>query len=155
MPIRITALIKKLPTISTEDFHKYWVRLTHLPSTITSPSSHVPQLSPRAQSEQHASIFLSVPIVRANLTRYSQFHIDAPFASSLSQAGIPIAEYDGGAEFWAESYEAAMAVFQDEEYHRVVVPDEMKFLDREKAVMMVGYEEVEWDGGKVVESVKV
>lgn len=48
-----------------------------------------------------------------------------------------------------------MAVFQDPEYERVVVPDEMKFLDREKAVMMLGYEEVKWENGGPAQGVKV
>ena len=35
--------------------------------------------------------------------------------------------------FEAESSEKLWAVFQDEEYHKLVVPDEEKFLDKECA----------------------
>ena len=126
MTIRITAFFKKVDTITTEEFNRYW-------------------------SQEHPSIFLSIPIVRQNLTRYSQFHADAAVTSGLAAAGLPVSPYDEGAEFWAESYESAMAVFQDPEYLRVAVPDEQKFLDREMAVMMVGYEEVKWDGGRAIE----
>ena len=130
MTVRITILLKKLDTISTEEFNYYW-------------------------SQQHPSIFLSVPIVRQNLTRYSQFHVDAAVTAGLATHGLPVSPYDGGAEFWADSYESAMAVFQDPEYLRVVVPDEQKFLQREAAVLMVGYEEVKWENGIAAEVVKI
>lgn len=39
-------------------------------------------------------------------------------------------------------------VFQDEEYNRVVVPDEEKFLKRKDAKMMVGWDEVKWEQKK-------
>ncbi|EMC96183.1 hypothetical protein BAUCODRAFT_147829 [Baudoinia panamericana UAMH 10762] len=116
MPVRMSILIRRLPHLTPEEFHTYW-------------------------STSHAPLFLSIPIVQRNLTKYSQYHLDSALASQLRQSGLPIAEYDGFAEFWAESYEDVLAVFQDEEYSRVVVPDEVKFLDREKAVMMVGWEE--------------
>ncbi|KAK5676904.1 hypothetical protein LTS10_010668 [Elasticomyces elasticus] len=130
MPIRLTILIRKLPSISTEEFNKYW-------------------------SDSHPSTFLSVPIVQEKLIKYQQFHASHPFSAGLKTHGLPVADYDGGAEFWAETYEDMMAVFQDPEYERIVVPDEMKFLDREKAVMMLGWEEVKWDNHKPAEGVKV
>lgn len=47
------------------------------------------------------------------------------------------------ATFEAESYEKIMECFMDEEYNRVVVPDEESFLDRKRSVavpldLMVG-----------------
>jgi hypothetical protein len=48
-----------------------------------------------------------------------------------------------------------MAVFQDDEYLRIVVPDEEKFLKRHEAVMMLGRDETLWDNGKVIEGVDV
>ncbi|KAK5736812.1 hypothetical protein LTR17_007137 [Elasticomyces elasticus] len=130
MPIRLTILIRKLPSISTEEFNTYW-------------------------SNAHPSTFLSVPIVQEKLIKYQQFHASHPFSAGLKTHGLPVADYDGGAEFWAETYEDIMAVFQDPEYERIVVPDEKKFLDREKAVMMLGWEEVKWDDHKPAEGVKV
>lgn len=69
--------------------------------------------------------------------------------------GLPIAEYDGGVEIWARSLEELMAVFQDEEYLRVVVPDEEKFLKRNEAVMMIGRDEELFVDGKVTDGVGV
>ena len=85
-----------------------------------------------------------MPIVKQKLTKYSQFHTNAKVTSELQKAGVPVSGFDGSAEFWSDSIEDAMAVFHDAEYLRVVVPDEMTFLDREKAVMMVGHEELKW-----------
>lgn len=48
-----------------------------------------------------------------------------------------------------------MAVFQDEEYLRVVVPDEEKFLKRNEAVMMIGRDEELFVDGKVTDGVGV
>ena len=41
-------------------------------------------------------------------------------------------------------------VFTNEEYLRVVVPDEQTFLKREDAVMMLGSEVPRWMGGKEI-----
>lgn len=64
--------------------------------------------------------------------------------------GVASSGFDGAAEFWADKIEDVAAVFADAEYLEKVVPDEMKFLDREKATFIVGTEEVKWEGGKVV-----
>lgn len=44
----------------------------------------------------------------------------------LEGFGLPVAPWHGMAIFEAESYEKIMAIFQDEEYMRVVIPDESK-----------------------------
>jgi hypothetical protein len=41
-------------------------------------------------------------------------------------------------------------VFTNEEYLRIVVPDEEKFLKRSEAEMIVGWEETKWVDGKRV-----
>ncbi|KAK5689193.1 hypothetical protein LTR17_026448 [Elasticomyces elasticus] len=151
MPIRLTILIRKLPSISVEEFNKYWVRQPPAPYSPTK-STHA---DTSRQSDAHPSTFLSVPIVQEKIIKYQQFHASHPFSAGLKTHGLPVADYDGGAEFWAETYEDMMAVFQDPEYTRIVVPDEKKFLDREKAVMMLGWEEVKWDDRKPAEGVKV
>ncbi len=42
-------------------------------------------------------------------------------------------------------------VFQDEEYLRVVVPDEESFLKRHEGKMMIGHDDTKWVDGKKVE----
>jgi hypothetical protein len=51
-----------------------------------------------------------VAIVRSNLKKYVQFHVDRTVSDSLAAAGLPIAEWDGGVEMWAESLQDLMAV---------------------------------------------
>lgn len=48
--------------------------------------------------------------------------------------GFPVPDFDGMAIFEGESYEKIMEVFTNEEYNRVVVPDEENFLDRKASV---------------------
>ncbi|RDW64248.1 hypothetical protein BP5796_10750 [Coleophoma crateriformis] len=126
MAVHLTILIKKLDSLTDEQFHTYW-------------------------SNEHPKIWGSVPIVQAKIVKYSQFHVDAQTTAGLRAAGLPLAEFDGGVEMWADSVEELMAVFQDEEYLRVVVPDEESFLKRSEAVMMLGNDEVKWDIGKKAE----
>ncbi|GAM83010.1 hypothetical protein ANO11243_009960 [Dothideomycetidae sp. 11243] len=60
-----------------------------------------------------------------------------------------MAPFDGGVKMWANSIEELMAVFQDPEYIKTVIPDEESFLKRDEAQMMVGWDEVHWRDGKV------
>ena len=48
-----------------------------------------------------------------------------------------------------------LQVFQDEEYQRVVVPDEESFLKRSEATMMVGWDEDKWVDGKPTAGVTI
>ncbi|TKA76773.1 hypothetical protein B0A49_08383 [Cryomyces minteri] len=130
MAVRLTILIKKVESISDEDFHIYW-------------------------SKSHPRIFLSVKIVQEKVVKYNQFHVNRDVMNALASHGLPAAEYDGGVNLWANSVEDLMAVFQDDEYNRVVVPDENSFLQRHEAKMMVGYDEDKWVDGKVVPDIGV
>ncbi|TVY40592.1 hypothetical protein LSUB1_G003033 [Lachnellula subtilissima] len=123
--VKLTILVKKLDTLSTEEFHRYW----------------------RAE---HPKAWLSVAIVKANVLKYSQFHVNNPVTEDLRTKGLPMAGYDGGVNIHAGSVEELVAVFQDEEYLRVVVPDEEKFLKRSEGIMMLGWEDVVWVDGKEI-----
>ncbi|KAG4266599.1 hypothetical protein FPRO03_01883 [Fusarium proliferatum] len=96
-------------------------------------------------SEEHPKIWLSVPIVKQNLVKYSQFHADERL--DLSGTGMPsVAPFDGAATMWAKSLEDlhAVRIFSDPEYNRIVVPDEEKFLKRAEAVPIIGWNEVKF-----------
>ncbi|KAF5572747.1 dimeric alpha+beta barrel [Fusarium pseudoanthophilum] len=116
--VRITFLLRKRDDVTYGQFHKYW-------------------------SEEHPKIWLSVPIVKQNLVKYSQFHADEKL--DLSGTGMPpVAPFDGAATMWAKSLEDLHAIFSDPEYNRIVVPDEEKFLKRSEAVPIVGWDEVKF-----------
>lgn len=91
---------------------------------------------------------MSVPACRKNLLKYSQYHIDAATTAAVSQAnGVsnPVV-YNGAAEFWVEKLEDMAEIFQDQEYIDKVIPDEKSFLNRDDAVLLIGEEQVKWDG---------
>ncbi|KAK2055304.1 hypothetical protein LY76DRAFT_520726 [Colletotrichum caudatum] len=113
--VRITFLFRKRDDITYEQFHEYW-------------------------SKKHPEIWLSVPIVKEKLLKYSQFHADDKL--DLTAAGLPpVAPFDGAATMWARSLEDLGAIFSDSEYNAIVVPDEEKFLKRSEAVPMIGWDE--------------
>ena len=95
MPVRLTALVRKLPSISTAEFNAYW-------------------------SEAHAPKFMGLQVVQNKVIRYSQFHEESSVSSSLKEAGVSVANYDDGAQIWIETYEDLMSIFQDEAYLRVI-----------------------------------
>ena len=69
-----------------------------------------------------------------------QFHLDPKYnetiaASSLAKSQSP---FRGIAIFEATSLDKIFEIFQDEEYLRVVVPDEFKFFDHERAQILAG-----------------
>jgi len=102
MSVHLIILIKKLDTVSDADFHTYW-------------------------STSHPKIWLSVKVVKEKVVKYSQFHVDRGVMDALAAQGLPVVDYDGGVNVWANSVEDMMSIFQDEEYNRVVVPDESRF----------------------------
>jgi len=47
----------------------------------------------------HPKIWLSVPIVREKIVKYSQFHVDDVFKAKMD-AHLPFSQFDGAAEMW-------------------------------------------------------
>ncbi|KAH7396994.1 EthD domain-containing protein [Phaeosphaeria sp. MPI-PUGE-AT-0046c] len=126
MPYRITVMMKKLDSITEEDFHEYW-------------------------SKTHSSVFLTVPTAQKLLLKYSQYHISRPLTTALrtsAQAPALNSEFDGAAEFWVNELEDFTAIFVDEVYVRDVVPDEERFMKRDETWMFVGREEEKFEGKK-------
>lgn len=97
------------------------------------------------------------PVAQKNLIRYSQHHIDAKQSTALAQKQGSEGDVgcDGMAHFWAESLDKLMEVFESEYYKTVVVPDEAKFLDREKITMLIGEDDDKWDHGKAGSHVRI
>ncbi|KAI7763132.1 hypothetical protein LZL87_012169 [Fusarium oxysporum] len=114
--VRITFLLQKRDDVTHEQFHNW--------------------------SEEHPKIWLSVPIVKEKLVKYSQFHADEKLGLSATRLPL-VAPFDGAATMWAKSLEDLHAV-SDPEYNRIVVPDEEKFLKRAEAVPIVGWDEVKF-----------
>lgn len=86
---------------------------------------------------EHAALFTSLAVVRQTVRRYVQQH-----ALGIELPGLPPAKYDGITELWFDDIESFGRCFSDEEYMRVVRPDEMKFLDLEGCDFVISTEDV-------------
>jgi hypothetical protein len=73
----------------------------------------------------------SQPEVKLHVRKYVQEHI-GPKAPD----GFAAAPYDGIAEIWFDDLDGFLGVFASRTYEEVIKPDEMKFVDRSKALFM-------------------
>ena len=71
----------------------------------------------------HANLFTSIDVVKQHVIKYVQSH-----ALPVSIPGFPEMYYDGITEIWFNDESSIAKVFGDEEYLRVVRPDEEKFI---------------------------
>lgn len=133
--VRLIALMQPKEGTSLKEFDQYWI-------------------------QQHGPLFASLDVVKKNLSKYEQvgpfcirtlyvcltwcvrsrqFHLNQDANAALSAAmGVPPPSICGMAIFEAESFEKIFEVFQSEEYQRVIVPDEQKFMAREKSQLIAG-----------------
>ncbi|KAL7281309.1 hypothetical protein PYCCODRAFT_1476541 [Trametes coccinea BRFM310] len=115
---RMTVLVRPKEGMSFEDFFEYW-------------------------QHKHAVLFNSIAISKKNLYKYEQFHVDPDSTAKLTKAWSPLMNplppYAGVAAFEADSPEKILEIFEDEEYLRVVAPDEDKFVDRPSMQVLGGY----------------
>ncbi|TVY13897.1 hypothetical protein LARI1_G006213 [Lachnellula arida] len=135
MVVRVTLLIKKLDTLTDEEFHNYW-------------------------KGPHAQIFLGVPIVKEKILKFSltritffQFRVDKTTSAVLAAQGLPVAEYDEGVNHWAASLDDIMAVgnmYKDPEYQRLVLADAEVFSKTKESKMMIRYDKDFVADGKVL-----
>ncbi|KAJ7261845.1 hypothetical protein B0H12DRAFT_1013346 [Mycena haematopus] len=112
--VRLAVLFKRKPTISKEEFVKYW-------------------------AETHGPLFSSLDIVKKNILKYEQAHTNEAVLKQITKmnqlSGAPN-EWDGIAIFEAESYEKISEVIQNEEYQKILVPDGDNFLDVQNCQML-------------------
>ncbi|KAI0330151.1 hypothetical protein GY45DRAFT_1324034 [Cubamyces sp. BRFM 1775] len=95
--------------------------------------------------EKHAPLFLSIAISKRNLLKYEQFHVDSKLTTTLNASADWHESGSTHPKFWAlavleaESPEKILEIFQDEEYLRVVAPDESVVCDRAGSYILAGY----------------
>ncbi|KAI0743810.1 hypothetical protein C8Q80DRAFT_1355588 [Daedaleopsis nitida] len=113
--VRVAGLVVPKPGMSLEEFHDYWLNT-------------------------HAKLFSSIAIAKRNLTKYEQFHLDAKSAAALGAVipGCTTPPYAGIGILEAESLDKIFEIFQDEEYLRVVAPDEERFIARKDMQILAG-----------------
>lgn len=86
---------------------------------------------------KHAALFTSLPVVQQTVRRYVQQH-----ALPVEIPSLPAPKYDGVTELWFDDVESFGRCFGDEEYMRVVRPDEMQLLDLEATEILITQENV-------------
>ncbi|KAE9386860.1 hypothetical protein BT96DRAFT_891349 [Gymnopus androsaceus JB14] len=123
MTIRITCLLKRAPNMTHEQFSEHW-------------------------SKNHAHIFTNLDAVKKNLVRYNQFHVLPQYNETFESMGLPIAPFDGAAEFYVEKLDNLLALFGDEQYQKNAIPDEKNFLDRNSVQIMIGEDKVDFRPSK-------
>ncbi|PBK69045.1 hypothetical protein ARMSODRAFT_957358 [Armillaria solidipes] len=103
--VRVAGFLKRKPGISKEEFTRRWL--------------------------QHAELFKSTEMSK-NVLKYDQMHVNDETNALLKQMGAPTCDWDGIAIMEGESFEKILSITTNEEYERVIVLDELGFLDREK-----------------------
>lgn len=108
--IKFTILLRRRPGMSHADFVTY-------------------------HRENHAPLFMSMPVVAAHVRRYTQQH-----TIEASLPGLPPTTIDGITELWFDDVESIAAVFTAESYLETIRPDEAEFLDLEHCEFIVSDE---------------
>lgn len=129
--LRVTILVYRNPKLTSAQFHDHW-RNVHAPK-------------------------VSAHLAKFGITNYRQYHtppdLQNKLKTSLPSLGLDdakIPDYDGFVEIFVPDlgcYEEAMA---DQYYKDVITPDEMEFADMARSKVIVGWEELYVDDGKVV-----
>ncbi len=97
--IKFSILLRRRPDISHAEFVRY-------------------------HREDHAQLFMSLPVVARHVRRYTQQH-----ALGTVMPGLPPTTIDGVTELWFDDVESIATVFTDKTYLQTVRPDEARFLD--------------------------
>ncbi|RDB24418.1 hypothetical protein Hypma_008455 [Hypsizygus marmoreus] len=111
--VRLIFFLKRKEGLTKEQFSRHWL-------------------------DPHAKLFMSLESVKANVTKYEQLHTNDVYTEAIKaiQGSIPTSDWDGIVHLEGESYEKLFAVFQSEEYAKIVTPDEEKFIDRAKCQIL-------------------
>ncbi len=110
--IKITILLTRKKGMDPEGFHDYW-------------------------SSVHGPLVMRIPENRRHVRKYVQSHILPDRFPFLASSG-PL--YDGAAEIWCENLQEGLNMFAEPKYKEIIYPDEVKFLDVDKTIVLVANE---------------
>ncbi|KIW44067.1 hypothetical protein, variant [Exophiala oligosperma] len=130
MVCKVTTLIRRKEGISEEEFHHYW-------------------------SGPHARVILAHPLAKEKIIEYSQYHTQKTELAKIQ--GLPAAavgdEWDGMVTITVEKIEDFNEMHAHPYYAEFITPDELRFGDPAKVLVMVGYDEPKIVDRKVVRGV--
>ncbi|KAJ7461818.1 hypothetical protein B0H11DRAFT_116613 [Mycena galericulata] len=102
--VRLTILLKRKPGMSNEEFSRYW-------------------------AGEYGSLFASLEIVKTNILKYEQAHLNKEMRECFQGAGFKASEWDGMIVFEAESYAKIMEVLKNEDFQEIAMADAENFID--------------------------
>ncbi|KAJ8085304.1 hypothetical protein PM082_004099 [Marasmius tenuissimus] len=108
--VRTVIFLKKREDITIDEFSQYWL-------------------------DNHSKVLLDFARGKKGIIKYEQLHVNQAEKSRLKKMGVPVLDYDGVVLFDFESFDAMNTAFNTDDYTRKVVPDELKFIDREKCIV--------------------
>ena len=108
--IKVSIYVVRRPGITPDEFNDHW-------------------------KNTHAPLLLTLPEFTSRVRRYIRQEVVRDLPGEL-----PVLEYDGVAELWFDKPEDFFELMQSPVYEETVVPDEEKFLDRSKTVLLMGTE---------------
>jgi uncharacterized protein (TIGR02118 family) len=116
--IKLTFCVRKLPHMSLEEFHRYWLE------------NHGPLVRSHAKT--------------LRIKRYVQVHrLDTPANDAMRASRDTVDPFDGVAELWWDSLDDVAAATASEEGRRAgheLLEDERKFIDLPRSALWVGEE---------------
>lgn len=107
--IKITILLVRKEGMSREEFQDYWRTV-------------------------HGPLVMSIPENKQHVSKYVQSHTLSDWFPFLAGEN-PL--FDGAAEIWCDSLQAGLEMFAEPTYKELIYPDELKFLDLDKVVVLV------------------
>ncbi|KAI9668885.1 MAG: DNA-directed RNA polymerase core subunit rpc40 [Alyxoria varia] len=165
--LRITTLLRRKPGTTEAEFHDYWSH-KHGPLAEKFFVKHgliaykqvkrTPPIDGLSVSYHTPSSlgFSPSPVVSTPTTASGGGHSAQPQDKQSDQGG-QLDAVDGIADLIVPDEETLRRIMEDPEYHEVIRPDELKFLDGGPGgkSVMVGWEEVRMEAGKVIVQVGV
>ncbi|KAK1236159.1 hypothetical protein PQX77_000601 [Marasmius sp. AFHP31] len=109
--VRTVVFLKKREDVTIEEFSRYWL-------------------------DRHSKVLLDFARGKAGIIKYEQLHVNQAEKGRLKKMGVPVLDYDGAVLFDSESFDAMNTAFSTDDYVQKVIPDELKFIDREKCVVL-------------------
>ncbi|KAL0569239.1 hypothetical protein V5O48_012726 [Marasmius crinis-equi] len=107
--VRTLVFLKKREDITVEEFSRHWL-------------------------DRHSKVILDVTAGTSGVIKYEQLHVNQAEKARLKKLGVPVLDFDGIALFDSETFDSLKSVFSSERYTQKAIPDELKFIDREKCV---------------------
>ncbi|KAF6226592.1 hypothetical protein HO173_012491 [Letharia columbiana] len=107
--VRLVVLLYRKKGLSIEEFHASW-------------------------RDDFAPIMSGVPIFKKNLLTYEQCHVNGEALKELETKGFPLEGCDGIAIYEALSYDKIFECLNDEEFRKIIAPEEEKLLDESRSL---------------------